>query len=91
MLSKHTYSAFANSCPLQTDTFLFQLFIATMSNSLQAGFNSVMIDLPHKNHAWGTPRRVIFKVKLEIINTRNFSLRGSFTNICRIYAVSCLV
>ncbi len=38
------YSAFANSCPLQTDTFLFHSFIATKSDSLQTSFSSVMKD-----------------------------------------------
>ncbi len=35
--------------------FFFQSFIATMSNSLQTSFNSVMIDLSDKYHVWGTP------------------------------------
>ncbi len=35
--------AFANSCHIQTDTFRFQLFIATVLNALQTNFNSVMI------------------------------------------------
>ncbi len=43
--SLHAYSAFADSCPLQTDTLLFSLIIATMSYSPQTGFNSVMKDL----------------------------------------------
>ncbi len=43
-----TYSAFANSCPLQIDTIFFQLFIATISNYLQASFISVIIDWPKK-------------------------------------------
>ncbi len=58
--SRHrvVYSAFANSCPMQTDIF-FQLFIATMLISLQT---SVMIDLPHKNQPLGTSSKVIVKV-----------------------------
>ncbi len=57
LAKKEHYSAFANSCSLQTDTFLFHSFIATMSYSLQTSFNSVMKDWADKYHVWGTPTR----------------------------------
>ncbi len=41
-----TYSAFGNSCPLQTDTY-----------PLETSFNSVMKDWADKYHVWGTPTR----------------------------------
>ncbi len=34
--------------------FVFQLFIATKSNSLQTSFNRVMKDWPDKYNVWGT-------------------------------------
>ncbi len=37
--------------------FFFHSFIATMSYSLQASFNSVMKDWADKYHVWGTPTR----------------------------------
>ncbi len=48
------YSAFANSCSLQTDTFFFNSFIDTMSYSLQTRFCSVIKDWADK---YGVPPR----------------------------------
>ncbi len=50
------YSAFVNSCPLQTDTFLFSL-IHTHHVLLSSFFSSVMKDWADKYHVWGTPTR----------------------------------
>ncbi len=54
----YIYSAFANSCPMQIDTFFFfHSFIATMSYSPQISFNSVIKDWADKYYVWGTPTR----------------------------------
>ncbi len=42
MLHRLDYSAFANSCPLQTDIFLFPLIHNHNAYYLQTSFNSVM-------------------------------------------------
>ncbi len=71
----------------------FQLFIATMSTSLQTSCNSIMIDWPD-NH-----QKVTYKVKVAIINRNAFFSLSKGTdiythinmllpNICRIYMSS---
>ncbi len=49
-ITSKTYSVFANSCPLQIGTFLFQLFIGKLSNSLQKSLSSVMKNWSDKYH-----------------------------------------
>ncbi len=67
------YSAFANSCPLQTDTFLFPLIHshnAQLSSNMFYKFNE---RLGRYIPCMGYPHEVTFKVKLAIIQTRVFS------------------
>ncbi len=75
------YSAFANSCPLQTDKLHFSISRAPMSNSLQASFNRVSKDWPDRYNVWGTPTRSHY-VKLEIIQTRVFFTQKRNTYTC---------
>ncbi len=65
-LNFHIYSVFANSYPMQTDTFLFQLLIANIFNSHQTSFNSFLIDTTYE-----VLRRVIFKVNSRLLNNNN--------------------
>ncbi len=58
-----------------------------MSNSLQTSFNSVMVDLPDKYHVlctmyMGYHRKIIIKVKLTQIKTRNISLLKATYKLC---------
>ncbi len=51
------YSPFANSCPLQTDTFLYPLIHSHNVILSSNKFNSLMKDWADKCHVWGTPTR----------------------------------
>ncbi len=66
-----SYSVLPNSCPMQTNTLFFQLFIGIIFNSLQTSCNSAMIDLPIE-YVWGTPSKITFNIKVTVISTRVF-------------------
>ncbi len=63
-LSGRSYSALANPCPLQTDTFIFSIIHSQLA---QKSFNPVIIVCPDNY-----PHKVTFKVKLTISKTRVF-------------------
>ncbi len=46
-LNLHKYRAWPNAYPMQTDTFLFQLLIANIVNSLQTSFSSFLMDITY--------------------------------------------
>ncbi len=91
LVSITLYSAFANSCPLQTDAFLFPLIhshnVLLSSNQFKYCNERLGRQIPGMEY----PHEVTFKVKLAIIQTRVFShLKGTHIhvflyNICRIY------
>ncbi len=69
--------------------FLFQLFIATMSNSRQTSFNRVIKDWPDKCHVWGIPTRSPSRsnsrsLKYRLFHTKKKHMYMFLHNICRI-------
>ncbi len=90
ILNQVMYSAFANSCPLQTAKFLFHSFIATMSYSLPTSFNSLMKDQADKYHVWGTLTRSPSRsnsrqFKHTFFHTKKTHIHVFLYNICRLY------
>ncbi len=67
------YSAFANSCPLQTDTFRFSLIQSRHILLSSNKFCKCNERLGRLIPCMGYPHKVTCKVKLAIIQTRVFS------------------
>ncbi len=63
------YSAFANSCPLQTNTFLFSIIHSHQAQLSSNKFQSCYARFARIISRMGYPHEVTFKVKLAIIKT----------------------
>ncbi len=78
----YLYSAFANSCTLQSDTFLFPLIhshhVLLSPNKFQLCNEWLGRSIP----CMGCPYEVTFKVKLAIIQTRFFHTKKEHIFMC---------